>query len=210
MSHLRPKCRGSGLSGLFYVPCGRRSGARPRRRRTRDTTAACHPIPSGRVTTYIQSFIAECSGADTPLASHVERVEKPTDNRPARLLCSIAADADSLGDRPIVGPGASPIPLPRRGQCCFDGSPKSRAEGFRSGTEHAETSPRPARHCAGDRRSSPRRAARRKSYARPAGDSAFRRPKSGRQCEYCGSVAIRTRRCRCAPGERQALRTSRA
>jgi hypothetical protein len=88
----------------------------------------------------VQSLAAECCGADTPLPSLVERVEKPTDNRPpARMLCSHVADADSLGDRPVVGPGASPIPLPRRGQCYFGGSPKSHAESFMCGTIRAET-----------------------------------------------------------------------
>ncbi len=44
----------------------------------------------------------------------VERVEKPTDNRPARLLCYRAADADSpetIG--PLLAPAHFPTPPPR-------------------------------------------------------------------------------------------------
>src|SRR5258708_16977645 len=63
----------------------------------------------------VQSSVAECCRAGTPLASFVERVEKPTDNRAAQSLCYLAADADSLGDRPVVGPSASPTPPPRLG-----------------------------------------------------------------------------------------------
>ena len=138
-----------------------------------------------------QSCVAKCCGAGTPLPSLVERVEKPTDKGAARLLCSLAADADSLGDRPVVGPGASPTPLPRWGQCCFDGSPNpvlsvSGADRTRRNTPSREETSRGT--------SSPLRTARTKSYARPIGHSAFRGPKSGRQYEYCGGVAIRTRR----------------
>jgi hypothetical protein len=101
----------------------------------RDTMAAAQVKTDGRSNNFKKSIVAWRCGADTPLRSFVERVEKPTDNRAARLLCSHAADADSMGDRPVVGPGASPIPLPRWGQCGFGGSPKSRAvEGFRCGT----------------------------------------------------------------------------
>ena len=148
---------------------------------------------SGRKCGDTAEMLLSCCRTETPLASFVERVEKPTDSRPARLLCSLAADADSLGDRPVVGPGASPTPLPRWGQCCFDGSPNpvlsvSGADRTRRNTPSREETSR--------RRpmSSPRRTARAKSYARPIGHSAFRGPKSGRQYEYCGSVAIRTRR----------------
>src|SRR5260370_37120106 len=40
----------------------------------------------------------------------VRRVEKTTDDRPARSPCYSAGDADSLGDRPVVGHDASPYP----------------------------------------------------------------------------------------------------
>lgn len=40
----------------------------------------------------------------------VERVDKVTDNGTALLLCCAVADADSPGDWPVVGPGASPRP----------------------------------------------------------------------------------------------------
>src|SRR5260370_30746937 len=65
---------------------------------------------SGRKCGDTAEMLLSCCRTETPLTSFVERVEKPTDNRPARLLCSLAANADSLGDRPVVGPGASPYP----------------------------------------------------------------------------------------------------
>ncbi len=148
---------------------------------------------SGRKCGDTAEMLLSCCRTETPLTSFVERVEKPTDNRPARLLCSLAANADSLGDRPVVGPGASPTPLPRWGQCCFDGSPNPVLSVSGGDRTRRNT---PSREETSRRRptSSPRRTARTKSYARPIGHSAFRGPKSGRQCEYCGSVAIRRRR----------------
>jgi hypothetical protein len=41
----------------------------------------------------------------------VERVEKPTDNRPARLLCYRAADDSAEAISPALGPGAFPYTL---------------------------------------------------------------------------------------------------
>ena len=61
----------------------------------------------------------------------VERVEKPTDNGPARLLCYRVADADSpetIG--PALAPAHFPTPLHAPGaRGYFDGSTRSRAEG---------------------------------------------------------------------------------
>src|SRR5258708_23681839 len=186
-SHLGAKCRGSSLNNLDSAsPRGnrgrRRSGARLRRSRRRSTTDAYRGNLRANPWLYNRA-LQSVAGRTRRLRSLVERVEKPTDSRPARLLCSLAADADSLGDRPVVGPGASPTPLPRWGQCCFDGSPNpvlsvSGADRTRRNTPSREETSRGT--------SSPLRTARTKSYARPIGHSAFRGPKSGRQYEYCG------------------------
>jgi hypothetical protein len=44
----------------------------------------------------LQSDVAQCCGADTLLASFVERVEKPTDNKTSR--CSALGTSDLFGD----------------------------------------------------------------------------------------------------------------
>ncbi len=61
----------------------------------------------------------------------VKRVEKPTDNRPARLLCYRVADADSSeAVHPPLAPAHFPTPLHAPGaRGDFDGSTRSRAEG---------------------------------------------------------------------------------
>jgi len=161
---------------------------------------------SGRKCGDTAEMLLSCCRTETPLASFVERVEKPTDSRPARLLCSLAADADSLGDRPVVGPGASPTPLPRWGQCCFDGSPNpvlsvSGADRTRRNTPSREETSR--------RRpmSSPRRTARAKLYSGI-------RHSVGRKVAVNTNIAVASRSGhggrRSEPGKRQALRTCRA
>src|SRR6266849_9630287 len=108
----------------------------------------------------------------------VERVEKPTDNRPARLfLLPRGRCRFSRSDRPGVGPGAFPHTPPcawARGY--FDGSTRSRAEG---GTGRRNKTPIPGGHHEGDRgrvrMSSPRRTARGSHTARPIGHSVGRK-----------------------------------
>jgi hypothetical protein len=75
----------------------------------------------------------------------IERVENPTDNRPARLLCCRVADADSLKEAigPALAPGAFPNTLHAPGaRGSFDGSTRSRAEG---GTGRRNQTPIPPR-----------------------------------------------------------------
>src|SRR5882672_12900782 len=57
-----------------------------------------------------QSRVAECCGADTSLPSLVERVEKPTDNRPARLLCSLRLTLILWAIGPSLAPAHPPYP----------------------------------------------------------------------------------------------------
>src|SRR5216684_5421917 len=59
----------------------------------------------------------------------VERVEKPTDNRPARLLCYRAADDSRRSDQPRVGPRRiSQYPPRAWARGYFDETHRSRAE----------------------------------------------------------------------------------
>ena len=93
----------------------------------------------------------------------VERVENPTDKRPASSLCYGVADpASPEANRPVVGPGAFPHTPPRAGaRGYFDGTHRSRAEG---GTGPRSKTPIPGGHREGDRGgvrvSLPRRTAR--------------------------------------------------
>ena len=59
----------------------------------------------------------------------VEGVEKPTDNGRRRRFITARLTLLSGSNRPVVGPGACPLPSTRWGRGYFDGSPRSRAEG---------------------------------------------------------------------------------
>src|SRR6266851_7604127 len=73
----------------------------------------------------------------------VERVEKPTDNRPARLLCYRAADDSRRSDQPRVGPRRiSQYPPRAWARGYFDETHRSRAEG---GTGRRNKTPFPLR-----------------------------------------------------------------